>query len=622
MNCLNGFVIESNLRFIRPTLLLIISVAISPWPLPVNRATAQTITTGQTVGQQSVVNGGTLTIQEGAVVTVGAGNAVDDGGLAITYSVNNAGSINSSGGGAINGQGGVGSTVSVTNSGAILGNSGITATTLSRLVNSGSIVGTAGRGLNVGTLTALTNSGTISGSGANFGIQATTIGKLNNSGTINNGVTANNISSLTNSGKIISRTPANFAINETAGVNTVLTLLPGSVIVGMISLGGASNTLVVGNGHSTVSTFNFSPISVDTNGAPFVRTPTQIAVADPSGIASSGNAATDLGDGIFSAISNRLTEAGLPTSENGAAINKHTASLVGANVYSDALGASAEDGQQGDNGSWLKGFGGYRETRANAPSVGSEHLFGGIMIGADQLVTERLRFGIFGGYSRGQVDIDQNNDSIDISSYFAGIYGNAGLDRDNSVSFALTVGRSDHESKRSVANNTVTGGIQIAEAEYSGYLISPEATYLHRMTVFGHSLKPSLRARYSYLYIEKYTETGTGSNLTVNGRALHTIDGRGQVAAPVVEQANKLIELRIGVDGRSGIGSRRVDATLLGQTVTFDPGGRSDAIGGFIGGFLSYKYQADIEFFVSAELGTSTAVSIRADGQAGVKITF
>jgi hypothetical protein len=93
-----------------------------------------------------------------------------------------------------------------------------------------------------------------------------TVEASNTDGTFIATILANTIGNLTNSGSIIAPLDPggvagnhDHAIEEAVGVggDTVLTLLPGSVIQGQINLdGGAGNdTLVVGSGLNLASTF-------------------------------------------------------------------------------------------------------------------------------------------------------------------------------------------------------------------------------------------------------------------------------------------------------------------------------------------------------------------------------
>ncbi len=150
-----------------------------------------------------------------------------------------------------------------------------------------------------------------------------------------------------------------------------LTLLPGSVIVGQLSIAG-SYSLVIGNGLSIANNFagGALPSSINTNGAPFAVLGTQIAVVDPSGIAFLPTMFNDLSNGIFGSIQSRLNGFG---GVNGAGANGGFAppSLL-APPLKDATPASTGYRYQ----AWAEVFGGLRHQEASRPTVAVNHRVG------------------------------------------------------------------------------------------------------------------------------------------------------------------------------------------------------------------------------------------------------
>ncbi|MEO9837597.1 MAG: autotransporter outer membrane beta-barrel domain-containing protein [Lentilitoribacter sp.] len=182
-----------------------------------------TITSGSTVGQQSLNDGDTLIIENGATInstTPGVVDAVDG----TTITVENDGTITATTFSAIDN---LASTLNLTNNGSISGadnginsqhidtfsntadivgsNNGIYVTgDTNQFTNSGSITGVSVFGLlGDGTLTSLMNSGLMTGGMA--AVSYTSIDSLTNSGTLSgtlNGIEADYLTSITNEGLI------------------------------------------------------------------------------------------------------------------------------------------------------------------------------------------------------------------------------------------------------------------------------------------------------------------------------------------------------------------------------------------------------------------------------------
>lgn len=184
-----------------------------------------TITSGSTVGQQSINDGDTLIVEGGATVN-SASPAVVDAVDGSTITINNDGTITSTADAAIDNRD---STLNLTNNGSISGAlDGILTLNIGTLVNNADIVGSGGDGIYAtgntnqftntgsitsvgsfafwgdGTLTNLTNNGLMTGP---FGaLYYDTIGTVTNSGTFSGGVdgivTMGDFGSLTNNGLI------------------------------------------------------------------------------------------------------------------------------------------------------------------------------------------------------------------------------------------------------------------------------------------------------------------------------------------------------------------------------------------------------------------------------------
>jgi outer membrane autotransporter protein len=276
---------------------------------------------------------------------------------------------------------------------------------------------------------------------------------------------------------------------------------------------------------------------------------------------------------------------------------------------------------------WLKGFGGLSQTRSSGPAVATNHIFGGAMVGADTVVGNGTQLGLFAGLSAGALNVAvDNGQRVDNQNFFAGAYGQFDAD-DFYLNFGLTGGLGTNNSERLIAYNLVEGGLHTANATYNSYFLSPEMTIgTEKMNVGDYGFKPSLRVRYSFARSDGYAEEVPGTSpgaLTIGDRTSHIIDARLQMAMPVnTFGPDTKVELRAGLDGRLALGDNSFDATLLGTTQQFNPGGNESSVSGFVGARYSHAYTDNATIFASAELGMGTHTIIHADAEAGVKVAF
>ena len=496
----------------------------------------------------------------------------------------------------------IGANVSVTNSGIISGDStAIDAFDNTRITNSG-ILASDSTGIDAGDNTSVANSGTITGS--RFGIFADADNlSVTNSGSIVSdgkgalgsglgiGIAANTITSLTNSGIIIGGNGT--AIEEFgAGGDTRLTLLPGSVIVGRIRLGGGINTLEVGKGLNLASTFEIGlPDFADdtflisgTGGAPFVVNGNQVIVVDPTGFAASEVWLDSLANSILNAVdANAASGGGLAGS--------------GSADGGGAGGTRAELTQAGSAGSeqrvWGSFLGGYRSQEGKGANVDLDLAYGGALLGADAFRRGGLTLGAFVGGAVSEADQEFDAQDIDATSALGGFY----LRQDWEpawINLTLAGGWVRHDSERRIANNLAADGIDEARAEYDGYFAIPAVTFGARISEVlpNFSLEPSLRLHYAGLFLEGFEESGSAAALRVESRELHQAGARAQLALPYLIRGLDgevfRLEGRLGLDGRLDLGDDRVDARVAGLPLDFEASFEDEVVSGFLGAGVSF----------------------------------
>jgi uncharacterized protein with beta-barrel porin domain len=520
----------------------------------------------------------------------------------------------------------------INNSGTItaLNGNGVKAVlSIGNFINSGTIVA-ADDGVDVNdtlgsTIQNFVNTGTIiSGEDA---VDVDNLINLNNSGLIQGaefGIFTENLFNLTNSGTIIGGTRP--AIAELLAADTTLTLNAGSNIQGIIDLGGGLNTLNVGNGLSIANTF-FSgprggppipianvPIIGTTNGAPFAINGNKIAVVDPTGLAMEDEIVVDITNGIAHTVFGALNAArtGSSTATNG---NAQTMYLSAAHEVPNASPSTRPR-------IWAKGFGSSRTQDGKSPTVDADHRIGGLVSGMDGVISAGTRAGGFLGGSTGTVDVAFDSQESDIDSIYGGVYLGTQMGSAN-VDVLITAGWTNHDWERQVANNLAPGGIQTGAADYDGYFVSPEAS-VTLAPAFG--LVPSARVRYIGYFLDGFTETGALGDLSVGDRDLHIVQGRFQLAAPIItsgaDSSYTRIEPYVGIEGRALLSGDNVGAVLLGQTLSFDPGGEDEVGGLFAGINASARIASNIDLYGNIEVAAETGSSERIGGNIGFRISF
>ncbi|WP_371348862.1 autotransporter-associated beta strand repeat-containing protein [Ancylobacter sp. IITR112] len=107
-----------------------------------------------------------------------------------------------------------------------------------------------------------------------------------------------------------------------------------------------------------------------------------------------------------------------------------TAPSAGALSYAaQAAGpATAQLGQGLTPTLWAQGFGSWGEVSGNANAASVDSTVGGVFGGIDVAVSDNVRLGLIGGYSRTSFDVDARSSSGSMSNYDIGLYAGAQFD--------------------------------------------------------------------------------------------------------------------------------------------------------------------------------------------------
>lgn len=232
-----------------------------------------------------------------------------------------------------------------------------------------------------------------------------------------------------------------------------------------------------------------------------------------------------------------------------------------------ATGVSTGDVSRG-HGLWMQGlgYGGSQDRRKGQD--GYDASAGGLAIGADTQVTERVRAGAALSYTRTDVDAKDNasGSGLDIDSYQGSLYASY----DGSpwyVDATLVYGRHQYDSMRAIG---FLGSR--AKGSYDGNQYTAELAGGYPLEFGKTVLTPNASLGYSLLKQDGYTETGApGANLSVDELTSTSLrSGLGvKLAHTFTNNGNLIIP-----EGRLTWFHEFHDGTL-NQTARFSAGGSS-----------------------------------------------
>lgn len=475
---------------------------------------------------------------------------------------------------------------------------------------------------------------------------------------------------LTNAGLIDgSKTQDGIAIDlrqSDPATPTTLNLLTGSRILGTIRLNGDTTdpasvgtrvNIESGRGLSSVLTFG-GPVTcgcaggpgglIDTGaavnvtgGRPYVVSGNSVAILDPTSFAAQDRNVFDFTRTVLSAASSRLTSPVPMSGDGSAAIGFAPSGNVARDMANDAfanipaLSYAAQDRVLRSNPNftaadgtsvWAQGFGGVRVQNADGPNLRSVNQFYGGMIGLDRMVRPDMRLGGFAGGGTITSQIDMNSGRTTSDTGFGGIFGRYAMNR-AFLDFALLAGGSSNNVKRTMTNNLAVGGYEYANANYSGWFISPELAYgvRHDLTK-DWTLTPTARVRYLAANFGGYQENGSSSNLTAAGRTTHNFEERGELVftRTTSEREGSRLQLNatLGAVAWQRAGGDGINTVLLGQALAFATPGKASVFGGYLGGGFNWLQASGFSVFGAAEVTAMSDSSHTITGHGGVKLAF
>ncbi len=231
----------------------------------------------------------------------------------------------------------------------------------------------------------------------------------------------------------------------------------------------------------------------------------------------------------------------------------------------------------------------------------------GLALGADGKVNEQWRIGAAFSLAKGDVEGDSpvTRNNLDINTYQITLYAADRLSEATSLNLQAGFGVNDNDSSRQI----VFGGLnRIASADYTSWHTLLDAELEHRYKVSEKtSLASYLRAQYSYVTVEDYTETGAGAinlHMDDNSEDSLILSVGGKAAYALSEQVKLTGKLGAGYDLMANQSS--VTATFAGGGPAFITEGLDPS---------SFVMQGGLGFEMLAANGLTVTARYDVDGR-------
>lgn len=273
-------------------------------------------------------------------------------------------------------------------------------------------------------------------------------------------------------------------------------------------------------------------------------------------------------------------------------------SQVSGDIYPSIVGALAEDsrfvrdavaerlsgvkataraaGQAGqatsDYQAWSQGFG----SKGAMGGSGVDKLdrsIGGVLMGADGMLSESLRVGLFGGYGRSSFSEDGRSASADADSYLLGFYGSTAVDAVR-LSFGGSFGLSSIGADRDVAFSSFTDSLH---SDYTAMTAQIFGEAAYRVDLGEATIEPFAGLAHVHVSSNGFREDGGVASLSVDDGAYDaTFANIGLRAATTVDVGGTTVRLKGEASWRHAFGDVTPTASMaLAGGSGFDVGGAS-----------------------------------------------
>lgn len=251
---------------------------------------------------------------------------------------------------------------------------------------------------------------------------------------------------------------------------------------------------------------------------------------------------------------------------------------------------------------WTKGFGSWGHADGQGGSASLSDSTGGVMVGADGLVTDRTRAGVMFGYSHSSFDVDGRSSSADSDNYHLGVYGGSQFGNIG-IRAGAAYTWSDVSASRSV---NVANFADHTRSAYSGDTAQAFAELGYQLYVGRVGIEPFGNIAYVNLHTDAFNESG--GDAALHGNA---------------ESTNNLFST-LGVHGSTDFSIGHADLTATGTlgwqhtygqvtpttTLAFNGGQAFSVVGAPIA-----RDAAVAAVGVNAKVGRSTILGVSYSGQ-------
>ncbi len=296
---------------------------------------------------------------------------------------------------------------------------------------------------------------------------------------------------------------------------------------------------------------------------------------------------------------------------NGGQIAMGVAGSSGSQVVHERMsgehGLSSGEPLFKDRAFWVQPFYSWTDQSERKGVTGYSANSYGLAMGADGKVSEAWRLGAALSFAKGDVDGDSpiTRANLDINTYQVSLYATDELSEATSLNLQAAFGLNDNDSSRDIQ----FGGLnRIASADYTSWHTLLDAELEHRYKVNEKTtLAPYLRAQYTYVNAEDYTETGAGAaNLHVDSDSEDSlvVSAGGRAAYALTDRAKLTGHVGIGYDFLASQSS--VTSTFAGGGSAFITKGLDPA---------TVVMQGGLGFEMLAANGTTIAARYDVDGR-------
>ena len=233
-------------------------------------------------------------------------------------------------------------------------------------------------------------------------------------------------------------------------------------------------------------------------------------------------------------------------------------------------GLSFGDEVQPDRQMWVKPFGSWTDQDDADGAIGYDADTYGVVFGADTEIGSSFRLGAAFAYSASDVDSNSSvaPQNADIDTYQFAFYGSYSIDAITEINFQADIGTSSYDGVRTISFDSFSTR---ANSDF-------DSTNYHLGVGLGRDIKiddkntftPSVRADYTAIDTDSYTETGAGSlGLRVEGETydelIFAVDGK--INHELNDTVSLTGNLGLGLDAINDQGS--ITSSFVGGGGTF-----------------------------------------------------